>query len=436
MNRNTNLNDNQIRIGADTQLQHATRYALSLFQEGHTKVDLAAIGVSIGKLVVLVEHLKIEIPGLYQQYFIGLKDVEQDRSLPYMKISLRLQDNFGRNSKGMISDPLPEHKRIRIYNFQLELAKKRMNETYNRKYQNNNEDRRYQNDTNYNRNRVQYDKPQPRKKQEHNQRVIKPLRKPVGRVQNRLINRFARNPPRINEDRGYKYQPRDQTRYDDRNQRQGQQGSRNEMNYNTSISTRYDENTNQKYRQEKLKRQEQGKQPIREKPQNPRYIIKNTQSTKSQHFEQYPQGNYRNQQPSPYYNNNYVKENYGNYQHQQVAKRVAPQNNRGKFTYNNRNTEGRATYENKKPRGNRNNYNSRRNDEYIESEEEDYEVNNYRQPKRNQDYQNYNQNNRVRLYENETNYSSRGNRGSRGTRGSRGSRGLRRGGNRQLTNYY
>lgn len=440
MNRNKQLSNNQIRIGSETQLQHATRFALSLFTEGHTVVDLAAIGVSIGKLVVMVEHLKIEIPGLYQQYFIGSKNFGEGdgRSLPYMKVSLRLQDNFGKYSKGIISDPLPENKRKRLYNFQVKMAKERINQTYSRRNQSyNEEERRYTAEERPKRvPRGPYiTNDQPQKRIETYQRTNKPFRKPIRRLQQRQNN----NRPRYINRNDIRYD-NNPMQYDNRNERYDQGPRRN--NYITATSKR-NQNFEDKIFQEKMRREEQGNQPIREKPQSNNYAQRsNNNAIMIPRYQNTSQRGYFIPQ-APNTSNYQIRETRGGYRNNNIN-RGNYQSNQAKYFENNRGEKIRRNqpYANDRLKGNRNNYNMRR-DEYIESDEDDYEEKNYRQPKMigRQEFQHQHQpqyynENRPRFSNNEFVSNRRNNQEFRGSRRGQGSRGIRRGGFRQNEIYY
>ena len=60
--------DNDIRIGMKSRQRYVIKYASSIMKEKNYKeLKFSAVGGSIGKLLDIVEVLKILIPGLYQQ---------------------------------------------------------------------------------------------------------------------------------------------------------------------------------------------------------------------------------------------------------------------------------------------------------------------------------------------------------------------------------
>ena len=60
--------DNDIRLGMKSRQRYVIKYATSIMKEKNYKeLKISAVGGSIGKLVDIVEVLKILIPGLYQQ---------------------------------------------------------------------------------------------------------------------------------------------------------------------------------------------------------------------------------------------------------------------------------------------------------------------------------------------------------------------------------
>jgi DNA-binding protein len=60
--------DNDIRIGMKSRQKYVIKYASSIMKEKNYKeLKFSAVGGSIGKLLDIVEVLKVLIPGLYQQ---------------------------------------------------------------------------------------------------------------------------------------------------------------------------------------------------------------------------------------------------------------------------------------------------------------------------------------------------------------------------------
>jgi DNA-binding protein len=60
--------DNDIRIGMKSRQRYVIKYASSIMKEKNYKeLKFSAVGGSIGKLLDIVEVLKVLIPGLYQQ---------------------------------------------------------------------------------------------------------------------------------------------------------------------------------------------------------------------------------------------------------------------------------------------------------------------------------------------------------------------------------
>ena len=60
--------DNDIRVGIKSRQKYVIKYASSIMKEKNYKeLKFSAVGGSIGKLLDIVEILKVLIPGLYQQ---------------------------------------------------------------------------------------------------------------------------------------------------------------------------------------------------------------------------------------------------------------------------------------------------------------------------------------------------------------------------------
>ena len=60
--------DNDIRIGMNSRPRNVIKYATSIFKEKNLKeLKFSAVGGSIGRLIEIVEVIKVLIPGLYQQ---------------------------------------------------------------------------------------------------------------------------------------------------------------------------------------------------------------------------------------------------------------------------------------------------------------------------------------------------------------------------------
>ena len=67
-NQDTKKPDNDIRVGMKSRPRYVIKYAQSIMKEKKfNELKFSAIGGSIGRLIEIVEVLKILIPDLYQQ---------------------------------------------------------------------------------------------------------------------------------------------------------------------------------------------------------------------------------------------------------------------------------------------------------------------------------------------------------------------------------
>ena len=66
--KNKKKEENDIRVGMKSRQRYVIKYATSIMKEKNYKeLKFSAVGGSIGKLVDIIEVLKVLIPGLYQQ---------------------------------------------------------------------------------------------------------------------------------------------------------------------------------------------------------------------------------------------------------------------------------------------------------------------------------------------------------------------------------
>ena len=105
--------ENYISILPEYKVKYLIKYSIDLFKKGHTEMHISSSGSEIGKLVVVTECLKTEIEGLFQNYSIDSKVVEND-IIPFMKVVLRTNP-FKILNYGFYKNPLPENLRRKLY---------------------------------------------------------------------------------------------------------------------------------------------------------------------------------------------------------------------------------------------------------------------------------------------------------------------------------
>ena len=111
--------DNDIRIGMKSRQRYVIKYASSIMKEKNYKeLKFSAVGGSIGKLLDIVEVLKILIPGLYQQNRItsvAYQTVDSNNSILnqrlYPKLEVILSTEEFKNKNEGTQDKLDEKTR-------------------------------------------------------------------------------------------------------------------------------------------------------------------------------------------------------------------------------------------------------------------------------------------------------------------------------------
>ena len=124
--------DNDIRVGIKSRQRYVIKYASSIMKEKNYKeLKFSAVGGSIGKLLDIVEILKILIPGLYQQNRItsvAYQTVDSNSTVLnqrlYPKLEVILSTEEFKNKNEGTQDKLSETKRKEIE----EVMKKRREE--------------------------------------------------------------------------------------------------------------------------------------------------------------------------------------------------------------------------------------------------------------------------------------------------------------------
>ena len=113
---------NDIRIGMNSRVRNVIRYSQSIMKEKNLReLKFSAVGGPIGRLLEVVEVLKVLIPNLYQQNKItsvayqtldSNNTVLNQRLYPKMEVILSL-DEFQTKNEGT-QDKLPEEQRKQI----------------------------------------------------------------------------------------------------------------------------------------------------------------------------------------------------------------------------------------------------------------------------------------------------------------------------------
>lgn len=112
---------NEIRVGYRTRVSNVVSYAEKLLKENNVKtLNFSAVGGSIGTLVNVVEILKLNTPGLYQQNRIATiayqsvedKNVERQRLYPKFETILSVEKP-AKEGEGYQA-PLTEEERKKI----------------------------------------------------------------------------------------------------------------------------------------------------------------------------------------------------------------------------------------------------------------------------------------------------------------------------------
>jgi DNA-binding protein len=124
--------DNDIRVGIKSRQKYVIKYASSIMKEKNYKeLKFSAVGGSIGKLLDIVEILKVLIPGLYQQNRItsvAYQTVDSNSTVLnqklYPKLEVILSTEEFKNKNEGTQDKLNETKRKEIE----EIMKKRREE--------------------------------------------------------------------------------------------------------------------------------------------------------------------------------------------------------------------------------------------------------------------------------------------------------------------
>ena len=112
--------DNFIRIGKYSVIGKVIKYSLSLIENGYKDVTFSAIGDSIGKLVIVVEFLRVEIPGLHMKCNMESAELPLGRNEVryYPQMTITLRENTFRNPNRYTHFPYDEKKRLRLYKVQ------------------------------------------------------------------------------------------------------------------------------------------------------------------------------------------------------------------------------------------------------------------------------------------------------------------------------
>ena len=124
---------NDIKINQKTNIGDAVSYSVKLLEEkGVRELRYKAIGVSINKLVSIVEIVKLYYPSLYQINKIdSIPNKEKDTHNPSLEITLSL-DKKGEKSEGF-QDKLNENERKKLLNMEKERAKIMLKNIENKK---------------------------------------------------------------------------------------------------------------------------------------------------------------------------------------------------------------------------------------------------------------------------------------------------------------
>ena len=114
--------DNDIRIGMSSRPRNVIKYATSIVKEKNLKeLKFSAVGGSIGRLLDIVEVLKVLIPGLYQQNRItsvAYQTVDSNNELLnqrlYPKLEVVLSTEEPKTKTEGYQDKLDEKTRLEI----------------------------------------------------------------------------------------------------------------------------------------------------------------------------------------------------------------------------------------------------------------------------------------------------------------------------------
>ena len=114
--------DNDIRIGMNSRPRNVIKYATSIVKEKNLKeLKFSAVGGSIGRLLDIVEVLKVLIPGLYQQNRItsvAYQTVDSNNELLnqrlYPKLEVVLSTEEPKTKTEGYQDKLDEKTRLEI----------------------------------------------------------------------------------------------------------------------------------------------------------------------------------------------------------------------------------------------------------------------------------------------------------------------------------
>lgn len=112
---NSLIKENQIHLEPHYRVEHVIKYSMDLFKKGHSEIQLFAYGKDIGKLVVIVECLKTELPGIFQNYLLDSMDQQND-FIPQMRVILKTSP-FKYTNQGFYKNPINEQLRHTFANF-------------------------------------------------------------------------------------------------------------------------------------------------------------------------------------------------------------------------------------------------------------------------------------------------------------------------------
>ena len=120
--KKTDKADNDIRIGMSSRPRNVIKYATSIVKEKNLKeLKFSAVGGSIGRLLDIVEVLKVLIPGLYQQNRItsvAYQTVDSNNELLnqrlYPKLEVVLSTEEPKTKTEGYQDKLDEKTRLEI----------------------------------------------------------------------------------------------------------------------------------------------------------------------------------------------------------------------------------------------------------------------------------------------------------------------------------
>ena len=114
---------NDIRVGMNSRVRNVVRYCNSILNEKKaTDLKFSAIGGAIGRLVNVVEVLRIVNPGLHQTNKIGTVmyqtvdqqgHVQSNRNFPKLEVTLALEEPSEKTDG--YQAPLPEDERLKLF---------------------------------------------------------------------------------------------------------------------------------------------------------------------------------------------------------------------------------------------------------------------------------------------------------------------------------